>query len=136
MTKKNSLFSVVVGSLSCAALISCSSGVKKADIPSTANPKQEIMKFEVALSEAVSKNIDVLAPSDYKNAVKMFEEAKSDSQKGENQEEILDDVRTGQGHLAKAYEVSQNRESKATGRRWPSCLRGFQVAPASYLSTR
>ena len=45
----------------------------------------------------------------------MRNEAKSDLASNEKQEEILNDIRTGRGHLTKAYSVSANRQSQAPG---------------------
>lgn len=95
-------------------LAGCSS-VEKADIPSTANPQSEITKFDELLNEASTRNIDVLAASDFKSAQKMFEEAKSDLASGQKQEEILDDVRTGRGHLNQAYKTAAPRAGFAPG---------------------
>lgn len=115
MIKIKKCISAFVLSLTGAAFMACSSGVKYADIPSTANPQDEIAKFDVLLSEAVSKNIDVLAPNEFRSAVKFRDEAKSDSSSGEKQKEILDDVREGRGFLNKAYQVSEGRMEKAPG---------------------
>ncbi len=115
MIKRNKIFSTLTIALSLAAIVGCSSGVKQADIPNTANPQEEIVKFDALLTEAVAKNVDVLAPGEYKNAVKMRNEAKEDIASNEKQEEILNDIRTGRGHLNKAWSVSANREAKAPG---------------------
>ncbi len=115
MIKSNKIFSTLTIALSLAAIVGCSSGVKQADIPNTANPQEEIVKFDTLLTEAVAKNVDVLAPSEYKDAVKMRDEAKEDMASNEKQEEILNDIRTGRGHLNKAWSVSANREAKAPG---------------------
>ena len=39
-------------------LVACASGIRKADIPSTANPQDEITKLGTDLFEATSKNIE------------------------------------------------------------------------------
>lgn len=97
------------------AFLACSSNVKKADIPTTANPQSEINRLEADIQKSINKNIDVLAASEFKDSVKWKEEAKSDLASGESQEEILNDLRTARGFLEKAYRVSENREAKAPG---------------------
>lgn len=59
-------------------ILGCSSSVKKADIPSTANPQDEITKLNEDLNNAVSKNVDVLSAKEFKESLSWFEEAKSD----------------------------------------------------------
>lgn len=95
--------------------LGCSSGVKQADIPSTANPQEEIARLDKDLNLAVSKNIDVLAPDEFKKGRGSFEEAKKDLANKEKQEEILGDIRVGRGYLEKAYDTAANREEKAPG---------------------
>jgi OOP family OmpA-OmpF porin len=95
--------------------IACSTNIKKADIANTANPQEEISKLDIDLSIATSKNIDVLASSEFKDSLKWLDEAKNDQAKKEKQEEILDDVRTSRGFLEKAYQVSESRAEKAPG---------------------
>jgi outer membrane protein OmpA-like peptidoglycan-associated protein len=109
--------SLVSGLLITSALIftACSTNVKKADIANTANPQQEIIRLETDLLAASAQNIDVLAPDEYKDSSKWFEEAKTDLASKQNQEEILDDVRKGRGYLEKAHQVASNRAQKAPG---------------------
>lgn len=95
--------------------LACSTNVKKADIANTANPQEEISKLGTDLAIAQTKNIDVLAPGEFKDSMKWLTEAKKDQTNSEKQEEILDDVRTGRGYLEKAYQVSANRAEKAPG---------------------
>ncbi|MEZ0393355.1 MAG: OmpA family protein [Pseudobdellovibrionaceae bacterium] len=96
-------------------LTACSANVKKADIASTADPQQEISKLDVDLTLATTKNIDVLAPHEFKDSAKWLAEAKEDQSNKEDQEEILNDVRTSRGFLEKAYGISANRAEKAPG---------------------
>jgi OmpA-OmpF porin, OOP family len=96
-------------------LIACSTNVKKADIASTANPQEEISKLDNDLITATTKNIDVLAPSEFEDSEKWLVEAKKDQANQEKQEEILDDIRTSRGFLEKAYVISANRAEKAPG---------------------
>ncbi|MGZ5279915.1 MAG: OmpA family protein [Pseudobdellovibrionaceae bacterium] len=115
MIKDTQFRSLCVAGIISLLFISCSSNVKKADIPSTANPQEEITKLDQDLNLAVNKNIDVLAASDFQDAAKWLTEAKADLSSKQNQEEVLDDVRKGRGFLEKAYATSENRNEKAPG---------------------
>ncbi len=101
--------------LSSLIFVACASDVKKGDIPSTASPQEEISRLSTDLDTAVSKNIDVLAPSEFKKSLRLWQEAKTDLSQHKKQEEILNDLRTSRSFLAKAYTTSENRESKAPG---------------------
>lgn len=96
-------------------LVACASGIRKADIPSTANPQDEITKLGTDLFEATSKNIDVLAPKEFKTSVKWLDEAKSDLASKQKQEEIIDDLRKGRGSLEAAYAVAAPRANQTPG---------------------
>ncbi len=91
----------------------CASNIQKADIPSTANPQEEVAKLGSDIKTAMAKNIDVLAPADFKMSVRSLQDAKSDLAKGKTQEAVLDEVRTGRGALQKAYSESENHEAMA-----------------------
>ncbi len=95
-------------------LISCAS-VKKADIPSTANPQEEVSRLETDINAAMAKNIDVLAPDEFKESRESLNEAKSDLAAQKSQEEVLDNVRVGRGYLEKAYSMVGDREAQAPG---------------------
>ncbi len=111
--------------------VGCSSNVKKADIPNTANPQTEITKLNADLNSAVLKNVDVLAQKDFNQAVKWYDEAQSDFESKQKQDEILDDVRTGRGYLEKAYADSENQEAKA-----PTLFQARQAALTAGAGTR
>lgn len=96
-------------------VISCSSSFKQADIPSSANPHDEIKKLNRDLAVAITENIDVLAPREFKKSIKWLQEAKSDLSSKQDQDEILDDLRNSRGYLQVARQVSQNRAEKAPG---------------------
>lgn len=96
-------------------LVACASGIRKANIPSTANPQDEIAKLGTDLFEATSKNIDVLAPNEFKTSVKWLDEAKSDLASKQKQEEIMEDLRKGRGSLEAAYAVAAPRANQAPG---------------------
>lgn len=92
----------------------CASKGNKADISSSANPRDEISKLEVEMREAQSLDVDVLAFSDFDKSIKYLEEAKSDLASGQKQEEIIDDLRYSRGYLVSAVKKSDGRRSRAT----------------------
>lgn len=102
---------IVIGT----ALAACSSNFKQADIPNSANPRDEIQKLDQDLMSAATKNIDVLAPQEFKNSKEWLDEAKNDLSSKQSQDEILDDIRNSRGYLESAYKISQNRAEKAPG---------------------
>ncbi|OFZ30171.1 MAG: hypothetical protein A2622_10010 [Bdellovibrionales bacterium RIFCSPHIGHO2_01_FULL_40_29] len=93
--------------------VACASNIKKADIPSTANPQEEISKLDSDLNSAILKNVDVLAKDEFDNAVKWHREAKSDLAANQKQDEVLNDLRIARGYLEKSYELSATRGAKA-----------------------
>lgn len=102
-------------SLSFAVLVSCSSGVQKADIPTSADPREEVSKLENDIGTAITKNIDVLAADEFKKSRSSLNKAKSAMSDGKSQSNVLDTLRTGRGHLQAAYAKSAGREQKAEG---------------------
>jgi outer membrane protein OmpA-like peptidoglycan-associated protein len=102
--------------------MACSSA-PKADIANNADPREEFSKLDTDLHIAVNKNIDVLAPNEFKDALKWQTEAKSDMATEQKQDEILEDLRKGRGSLEAAYAASQNRSEKA-----PSLFESRQFA--------
>ena len=114
INSKKLILATLVG-LSSLFYTACSTGVKKADIPATANPQEEIEKLERDLSIASTKNIDVLAANEYEKSVNWLKEAKSDQADKKNQSEILNDLRKSRGYLERAYQISENRAEKAPG---------------------
>ena len=115
MINKSKLVLSCTATMFCLVIAACSSDIKKADIPNTANPQEEIAKLNTDLNFAVTKNVDVLAPDEFKNGVKWYDEAKADLGSGEKQEEILNDVRKGRGYLQKGFAMTENRQAKAAG---------------------
>ncbi len=113
MLKKTPLkLLLVIGFL--ATLIGCSS-VEMANIPSTADPKDEIAKLDTDINQAVTKNIDVLARDEFKKSQSYLNQAKSEVQDSDSQSDILDSLRTSRGYLNKAYTTAGKRENKASG---------------------
>lgn len=92
----------------------CASTKNKADISSSANPRDEISKLESEIKDAQSLDVDVLAFDDFDKSIKYLEEAKSDLASGQKQEEIIDDLRFSRGYLVSAVKKSDGRRSRAT----------------------
>jgi hypothetical protein len=115
MIQFNKTFNGILLSIGLATVVSCSSSVKMADIPNTANPQTEITKLEEMLADARSENVDVLVSKDYKKSREWLKEAQSDLADSEKQDEILDDIRKGRGYLTKAYSVAEPRQQQAPG---------------------
>lgn len=101
----------------------CASDVKKADIAATANPTEEVQKLGSDLQSAVSQNVDVLASESYSESMKWYKEGKEDLASEKDQEEILEDVRTGRGYLEKATALANARAQLA-----PTVLESRQAA--------
>jgi OmpA-OmpF porin, OOP family len=115
VTKINKLVVSSIAAICSLTVLACSSGIKKADIASSADPQTEITKFESDITTGILKNVDVLAASDFKKSVKLLDEAKVDLAKKEKQATVLDDVRNGRGYLDKAYSTAGDRATKAPG---------------------
>ena len=99
----------------CAVIMIGCTTVKMADIPSTAEPRDEIAKLDTEINFAMTKNIDVLAARDFRTSKTYLEKAKNELQKGKSQSDILDAVRAGRGSLVEAYSKAGDHEASAQG---------------------
>lgn len=95
-----------------ALMIGCAT-VKMADIPATADPREEISKLDSDLNSAATENIDVLAYREFKKSKSYLAKAKEGLKDGKSQNDILDSLRKGKGYLNEAYSVAGDRSSKA-----------------------
>ena len=95
------------------SLVACASKIEKADIPSSANPQDEIARLETDLRTAQERDVDVLASKDYDRAIKYLEEAKDDVAEREDQEDVLDNLRYSRAYLTAANGTAEYRRSKA-----------------------
>ena len=86
-----------------------------ADIPSTAEPREEISKLSTDINSAILKNVDVLAASEFKKSKSNLNQAELDLKNGKPQNEILDTIRVARGYLIEAYSKSGNKEAQAEG---------------------
>ncbi len=115
MIKKNVYVSVLVFSFCLTTILGCSSGVKMADIATTANPSEEISKLETDLKGAANENVDVLAKEDFQQSQAYLKQAKSFIENEKSQSKVLDALRTSRGYLIRASELAKTREGKAEG---------------------
>lgn len=97
------------------AISACSSAPPKADIAATAIPQEELNKFELDIDSAVAGHADVLASADLEKARSWAKEAKDDISATKNQDEVLNDIRTGRGFLTRAVQTANERRSKIQG---------------------
>ncbi len=113
LTKKMFQTILVLG-FSASIFLGCAS-VKMADIPTTADPREEIAKLDADLNEASTKNIDVLATREFRQSRSYLDKAKKELEKGKSQSRVLDSLRAAKGSLNQAYSEAGNRESHAVG---------------------
>lgn len=106
-------FLLVLG-ISTALMVGCAT-VKMADIPATANPREEITKLDSEINTAVTENIDVLSHREFKKSKDYLAKAKEGLEDGKSQSSILDSLRKGKGYLNEAYSKAAGRENKAEG---------------------
>jgi len=95
-------------------MFGCSS-VEMADIPATANPREEIVKLQSEINVATTKNVDVLASDKFSKSQKYLNDAKVGLEKGDDQSDVLDDLRRAKGSLNEAYAETGDRASHAEG---------------------
>ncbi len=96
-------------------ITACSTGIKRADIPATANPNEEIARIDEQIKNAYTEHADVLAPNDLEKSQSYLAEAKEDLRDGDDQKDILKSVGYSQAFLDRAMQKSKNRKAKFTG---------------------
>ncbi len=104
-TKLLSLLSLSLISYSCATAY-------RADIPSNANPTQQIAEMDSNISNAESQDYTVLDNSNFEKSKKYLSKAKKDLKENEDQKDILDDLRISKGYLEQAQKNVANRSAK------------------------
>ncbi|MFZ4715292.1 MAG: OmpA family protein [Bacteriovoracaceae bacterium] len=85
------------------------SGMKKADISSSANPTEEIGHIEEDLAIGKSRQYDVLAYEDFHSSEKYLEKAKKQLQENVAQDKVLDELRYSKGFLEQAASKAEAR---------------------------
>ncbi len=84
-------------------------------ISSSADPRREIAKLSNDLNAAQETNVDVLARKEYKKSLKFLKKAKKDLADGDDQEEVLDDLRFARQSLNQAISVAKSHQDDAPG---------------------
>jgi OmpA-OmpF porin, OOP family len=95
--------------------LGCGSSVKKADIPATANPSEEVARLQADIGVGYANHYDVLAEKDFIKANQYLEEAKKGLRNQRKQQRILDDIAYGRAYLQRAGETTDKRTPKAQG---------------------
>lgn len=90
----------------------CASRIEKAEIPSTANPKDEIASLEQDINAGYKDHFNILANDDFNKSKSWLKEAKEDFGDNQDREEVLDDIRYGRAYLNRARKTSENRADK------------------------
>ncbi len=98
-----------------ATIFGCASNIKKADLPASANPAEEITKLDTLIQEGYNTQLDVLASKDFEEARYYLREAKEDQAKNKKQSEVLDDVAYAKAFIQRADGTANERRSKILG---------------------
>lgn len=96
---------VLVAALSL-GMAACAHKVKPVEMDKSANPSAEIEVQGRELQEARNHHVDVLAPSEYKDAEDHWEKAKTALNKDKDNEKILEQVGYSKAYLAEANTVA------------------------------
>ncbi|NJL25609.1 MAG: OmpA family protein, partial [Calothrix sp. SM1_5_4] len=90
----------------------CSHQVRKAEVPITANPNDEIVRLESDVNRAYQEQWDVLADPEFAKARSWLSEAKKDLRDGKNQSEIIDDIAYSRAYMANARRTAESRTAR------------------------
>lgn len=102
--------------ITCAAMLSaCSTGVKKADIAASADPKEEIAKLDSSINSGLAAQYDVLSPEEFQKSQSYLKKAKQEAASDHSREKILENVAYGQTFFEKARSNSESRGSQIEG---------------------
>jgi OOP family OmpA-OmpF porin len=105
-------FKLLFGLTLIAATSGCASSVQKADIPSNANPTEEISKLEADLSYGQNNEFDVLAHNDFQASKDKLATAKEKLKDDKKQEDVLDQIRYSRAYYERAKTTAESRKSK------------------------
>lgn len=109
------LFRKLFCAIAVSALVACSSGIKKAEIPSNADPQSEISRLETDIQTAQQSHADLFAEKDFKEAQDRLADAKEDMQKSKSQAQILDKVAFGRAYLNRALSATNKKINPDSG---------------------
>ncbi len=102
---KNTIFALLS-----VVVLGCSS-IEKADIPSTANPADEVAKLDTDIARGYEQHFDVLAFKDLKKSEKHLKEAKETLSNSRKYEDTFDNLRYSRAYFTRAEHLAQARRS-------------------------
>lgn len=108
------LSTLIVAAVVSIGISSCTSSIKKADISSSANPSEEIVKMDQATSQAYNNQVDILAPTEFDFSAKKLSKAKKDLADGDDREEVIESIAYSKAFLDQANIKAESRRNKAT----------------------
>ncbi|HRO67801.1 MAG TPA: OmpA family protein [Pseudobdellovibrionaceae bacterium] len=111
---KNKLF-VSAFAVAAMALASCASGIKKADISSSANPSEEIARLEADIAKGYENHYDLLAVDDFNSSQKYLKKAKSELADGDSQADVLEEIAYGRAYLDRTRATAESRRPQVEG---------------------
>ena len=85
----------------------CSHGPTVQEFPNTASAQEEVSKFDADLNVALSSQVDVLSPRNFKEAKESLNDAKSSLAKQKDAKDTLHKVAEGRAYLDRANEFSR-----------------------------
>jgi OOP family OmpA-OmpF porin len=93
----------------------CAHDIKKAEIPPTTAPADEISRMDADINEGYKQQYDVLDNKNFAKSQKYLDKAKRDMAKGKSQQDILDDLGYARAYLQRTHDVSEGRREMVSG---------------------
>lgn len=90
----------------CLLLIGACSGTKPEDVPSTADPYDEITKLDQDRNAALQEHVDILSPVNFQRSTDALQDAKEKRDKGRSHDSILGSITKSRSNLRKAHEAA------------------------------
>ncbi len=97
----------ILGLMTLAALISCSHAPSIQEFATTASPNEEVVKFDTDMKTAMDNQVNVLSPSNFKQAQESLSDAKHSLDKQRDAKEILHDVAEGRAYLNWSFDFAK-----------------------------
>ena len=114
MTMKHLVSSALL-TIATVAIFSCTSSIKKADIPASANANEEITKMDQAIGQGYANQVDVLASKEFDKSRAYLKDAKKDLADGDDNSDVLESVAYSKAFLDRATELATGRRAQAVG---------------------
>lgn len=89
------------------SVAACSSKPPVEKISIHANPQEEIKKLEEQINTARLSQVDSLSPTNFKEAIESYEDAKKLYSKGRKNEKVLSEIALSRAYLTEANSVSE-----------------------------